>query len=101
MKNRPGIKEWKRPEHIDDYPVGPAFEGGHLNEKNSGWRTFRPEIDKEKCINCLKCYIVCPDGVIYKEDNSVAVDYDFCKGCGICAFECPVKAIEMKKEERA
>ncbi|MGB9778603.1 MAG: 4Fe-4S binding protein, partial [Candidatus Bathyarchaeales archaeon] len=24
--------------------------------------------------------------------------YNFCKGCGICANECPTKAIEMKLE---
>ncbi|KXA91095.1 pyruvate synthase, partial [candidate division MSBL1 archaeon SCGC-AAA259A05] len=28
------------------------------------------------------------------------VDLDYCKGCGICAKECPVDAIEMVKEEK-
>ena len=27
-----------------------------------------------------------------------AIDYDFCKGCGICAAECPCGAIEMVPE---
>ena len=27
-----------------------------------------------------------------------AIDYDFCKGCGICAAECPSGAIEMRPE---
>jgi pyruvate ferredoxin oxidoreductase alpha subunit len=28
-----------------------------------------------------------------------AIDYDFCKGCGICAAECPCGAIEMVPEQ--
>jgi pyruvate ferredoxin oxidoreductase delta subunit len=27
-------------------------------------------------------------------------DFDFCKGCGICANECPKDAIEMVLEEK-
>jgi pyruvate ferredoxin oxidoreductase delta subunit len=27
-------------------------------------------------------------------------DYNFCKGCGLCAQVCPVKAIKMKLEEK-
>lgn len=29
----------------------------------------------------------------------VRIDYDYCKGCGICSNVCPVKAIEMVREE--
>jgi len=28
-------------------------------------------------------------------------NYDYCKGCGTCAFECPVDAIEMVPEKEA
>jgi pyruvate ferredoxin oxidoreductase delta subunit len=28
------------------------------------------------------------------------IDYDFCKGCGICAHECRAEAIRMKNEEK-
>ena len=28
------------------------------------------------------------------------INLDYCKGCGICANECPVNAIEMVLEEK-
>ena len=28
-----------------------------------------------------------------------ADDYDYCKGCGLCAAECPCGAIEMEPEQ--
>jgi len=41
----------------------------------------------------------CPEGVVQKsEDGFFIINYTYCKGCGICAKECPVKAIEMKRE---
>jgi Pyruvate/2-oxoacid:ferredoxin oxidoreductase delta subunit len=30
--------------------------------------------------------------------HGYAVDYDYCKGCGICVEECPCGAIEMVPE---
>jgi pyruvate ferredoxin oxidoreductase delta subunit len=39
----------------------------------------------------------CPDGAISED---LDVDLDFCKGCGICANECPKKAITMVREEK-
>jgi len=32
------------------------------------------------------------------ENSHFSPDLDFCKGCGICAKECPTKAISMKPE---
>jgi 2-oxoacid:acceptor oxidoreductase delta subunit (pyruvate/2-ketoisovalerate family) len=54
------------------------------------------------CFSCDNCYGVCPDNAVLKlggEDEPYAFDYDFCKGCGICAAECPCGAIEMIAEE--
>jgi pyruvate ferredoxin oxidoreductase delta subunit len=31
-------------------------------------------------------------------DVKYEIVYDYCKGCGICANECPAKAIEMVPE---
>ncbi|MFO7940808.1 MAG: 4Fe-4S binding protein [Bacteroidales bacterium] len=97
--NRPKHILHKRPQHIREYPVGPAFQAGYLPDKNAGWRTFRPVIDQEACVNCMMCYLVCPDGTIYKTEEGLKVDYDFCKGCGVCANQCHVNAIKMVKEE--
>lgn len=65
----------------------------------TGWRAFRPIVNKEKCTGCLICWIYCPDvAIIRTPDKKVDIDYVHCKGCGICEVECPVKAIEMVKE---
>jgi len=78
-----------------------------LEYKTGDWRVFKPVIDDNKCIKCLLCNIYCPDMSIkvrWDETGNralgVYVDYEYCKGCGICADICPVKAITMVKEER-
>ena len=97
--NRPKKQDYIRPIHINDFPVGPQFEAGHLAETNAGWRTFRPVVDHDKCVFCLRCYMVCPDGTIFKDNGKINIDLDFCKGCGVCEYECPKDAIVMVKEE--
>jgi pyruvate ferredoxin oxidoreductase delta subunit len=32
------------------------------------------------------------------EEKMIGIDYDYCKGCGICSAECPVEAIKMVGE---
>jgi 2-oxoacid:acceptor oxidoreductase delta subunit (pyruvate/2-ketoisovalerate family) len=95
---KPKLKTFNKPKNISDLPNGTYFEAGHLVSKNAGWRTKRPVIDTEKCIGCLQCYLYCPDGVIEKAGNKVNVDYDFCKGCGICVKICKTDAIKMEAE---
>lgn len=69
-------------------------EGGTAAEFGTGdWRSQRPIYDPEKCIQCLMCWIYCPDSSIKVEDGKmVGIDYDHCKGCGVCASVCPPKA---------
>jgi 2-oxoacid:acceptor oxidoreductase delta subunit (pyruvate/2-ketoisovalerate family) len=50
------------------------------------------------CTNCDNCYNYCPDLSIKKKEQTYEVDYDFCKGCAICAEECPRGVIHMKAE---
>jgi pyruvate ferredoxin oxidoreductase delta subunit len=68
--------------------------------KTGGWRTFKPVYDQEKCIKCGTCWLVCPEGCVTRRDGVYEPNYDYCKGCGICANECPVGAIEMVLEEK-
>ena len=66
--------------------------------KTGNWQVFTPNLDKKKCIKCLRCWIYCPEAtVIRNKDDTVAIDLEYCKGCGICADVCKVKAIVMKR----
>ena len=86
-------------ETLSEIPETTAYEAGYLVTKNAGWRNKRPVINPEKCVGCLQCYLYCPDGVIRKEGGKVSIDYDFCKGCGICRKICGRGAIEMEAEK--
>jgi len=98
--NRPKLKKWQEPKNVDAYPIGSTCPADHLTSINAGWRTYKPVIDQEKCVMCLRCFLVCPDGVIDKSGDELVIDYDYCKGCGVCAHECRPKCIEMVKEEK-
>jgi 2-oxoacid:acceptor oxidoreductase delta subunit (pyruvate/2-ketoisovalerate family) len=51
------------------------------------------------CFGCDNCYGVCPDNAIIKLGNGqYEIDYDYCKGCGLCVAECPCGSIEMEPE---
>jgi NADPH-dependent glutamate synthase beta subunit-like oxidoreductase len=53
------------------------------------------------CFSCDNCFGVCPDNAVVKpapDGAPYAFDLDFCKGCGVCALECPCGAIEMMPE---
>ncbi|MBL7192222.1 FAD-dependent oxidoreductase [bacterium] len=51
------------------------------------------------CTSCDNCFIFCPDAAIdynLSENSKYTIDLDYCKGCGICAQECPRRCIELK-----
>jgi NADPH-dependent glutamate synthase beta subunit-like oxidoreductase len=52
------------------------------------------------CFECDNCYGVCPDNAVIKlgDGDRYAIDLDYCKGCGLCAAECPCGAIAMLPE---
>jgi NADPH-dependent glutamate synthase beta subunit-like oxidoreductase len=52
------------------------------------------------CFECDNCYGACPDNAVIKlgPGKRFQFDLDFCKGCGLCARECPCGAIDMVPE---
>lgn len=89
-------KGWK------ELPIGGIINeaGNSATYQTGGWRTFKPTLHQDKCINCLICWVFCPDSsVITRDGKIIGFDLDHCKGCGICANECPKGAIEMVYEQ--
>jgi len=76
--------------------IGP---GSFVTNKTGGWRTFAPILIESKCTNCLICWFYCPDGAILRGDKHITVNYDYCKGCGICVEVCAPKALEWVRTE--
>lgn len=52
------------------------------------------------CDQCDNCITYCPDVAISRQGDEYEVNYDYCKGCGICAEECPRWVIDLVEEER-
>lgn len=77
---------------------------GSAEAFNTGdWASQYPHLN-EKCTSCLTCYFVCPDAAISMpvgNDGKRRPKFNtfFCKGCGLCASECPADAIEMRPRE--
>lgn len=93
------MDSWK----AEDFPIGASIpEAGNSRDyRTGGWRSEWPYRDKETCTDCLICWIMCPDSAVRVENEGLADDWlnlDHCKGCGVCANECPVEAITMTPE---
>jgi 2-oxoacid:acceptor oxidoreductase delta subunit (pyruvate/2-ketoisovalerate family) len=72
---------------------------GGLDEHNALFEARRC-LSCGNCFECDNCYGVCPDNAVIKlgPGNRFEFNYDYCKGCGICASECPCGAIRMVPE---
>jgi NADPH-dependent glutamate synthase beta subunit-like oxidoreductase len=91
---RPQLELARRSSTFDEVVTG-------LDENNALFEARRC-LSCGNCFACDNCYGVCPDNAVIKLDEpgpyQYAVDLDFCKGCGLCAAECPCGAIEMEPE---
>jgi 2-oxoacid:acceptor oxidoreductase delta subunit (pyruvate/2-ketoisovalerate family) len=90
-------------------PKGPISRRiNSFEEVNLGFSEEGALEEAGRCFNCGvcnlcdNCYIFCPDAAITRSegDDSNTVNYDYCKGCGICVEECPRDAIVMEEEEK-
>ena len=96
MSDKYRLKDWQ------ELPLGGVIpEGGNAADYETGtWRTWRPVWQEDGCIHCLTCWIFCPEGAFVLRDGKTpkgkdrkeiqAINYYHCKGCGLCAKECPV-----------
>lgn len=85
--------------NLSNNPTGLIGEGGNsIRNKTGDWSSRVACVDKKKCIKCHQCVLQCPEGCIEIEEDgkNVKVNSDYCKGCTVCAVECPVHAIKMK-----
>jgi NADPH-dependent glutamate synthase beta subunit-like oxidoreductase len=70
-----------------------------LDESNALYEARRC-LSCGNCFECDNCYGVCPDNAVIKfgPGKGFEFNYDYCKGCGVCAQECPCGAIAMTPE---
>jgi len=74
-----------------------------FGEINSGASEKEIIYEANRCISCGTCskcdicWLFCGDNAIKKyPDKNYEIDYTYCKGCGICAKECPRGVINMR-----
>jgi 2-oxoacid:acceptor oxidoreductase delta subunit (pyruvate/2-ketoisovalerate family) len=69
--------------------------------RTGGWRTgVKPAVDLSRCVNCLLCWLYCPDSAVQLEGTTfTGFDYAYCKGCELCAEICPTGAVEMVEDD--
>ncbi|MEO0074615.1 MAG: 2-oxoacid:acceptor oxidoreductase family protein [candidate division WOR-3 bacterium] len=84
-----------------ELPIGLATQAASAqNYKTGSWRSLVPVTDATKCIKCGLCWIYCPDSARYRmSDGTYETNFEYCKGCGVCARECPSRCITMIEEK--
>lgn len=66
------------------------------------WRVNKPVYNADFCIHCQFCWVYCPDmSIVSKDKKMQGVDYQHCKGCGVCVDVCPTnpKSLLMFEEQ--
>ena len=80
-----------------------------FGEVVSGLTTDEAVFEAGRCLSCGNCFECdgclgsCPEDAVIKlgPGHRYRFDYDRCTGCGVCAAQCPVAAIDMIRQERS
>ncbi len=72
-----------------------------LPKTDSGAVLNLVKVDRKKCALCLTCVRVCPTGAMGKAARRPQSNPLICTGCGTCASECPMDAIQLCNVEDA
>lgn len=92
------------PESIAQAQAAAARAATILAKDNIKTAGIVAEVDAEKCAGCLTCVRVCPYAVPKmsaeylgsgKIIGAAYIEPATCHGCGVCAGECPAKAIDL------
>ena len=78
---------------------------GEIDLRISGNIAMR---EAERCFNCGlcnqcdNCHLFCPDLSVIHDQTAQGrhINYDYCKGCGLCVVECPRNAMTLEEEIR-
>lgn len=86
-------------QHCEDAPCIKACMSGALSKDEKTGSTLH---DKEKCVGCWMCVMVCPFGAIVRDiENHIAVKCDLCpdRDDYACVIACPTGALFVGTKE--
>lgn len=85
------------PEIVQEAKAAASAAHELLSRKKSKVECSNVTVDPDKCVLCLTCIRVCPYKAMHvdKSEGAAASYPEVCQKCGICAGECPAKAITL------
>ena len=98
------LRHFTRASRGSDGHLGVGESRESFREVNLGLSPDEALDEARRCFNCGVCnrcdlcLVFCPDVAISRSNGGYAVAMDYCKGCGICAAECPRGAMAMTRE---